>query len=74
MQTFEYKTIIIRDDEDPVPRLNAEGQNGWEVIYIEKDYDYKIWMKRKLDKEIRHRFSNLRKGPDYSNTLPKRNL
>lgn len=47
MQTFEYKTIIIREDEDPVPRLNAEGQNGWEVIYIEKDYDYKIWMKRK---------------------------
>lgn len=63
MQTFEYKTIIIREDEDPVQKLNAEGQNGWEVIYIEKDYDYKIWMKRKLDKVIVHRYSNLRKGP-----------
>lgn len=59
MQTFEYKTIIIREDEDPVQKLNAEGQNGWEVIYIEKE----IWMKRKLDKVIVHRYSNLRKGP-----------
>lgn len=64
MQTFEYKTIIIREDEDPVLRLNAEGANGWEVIYIEYDDDRRIWMKRKLDRVIRHCFSNLRKGPD----------
>ena len=61
MQTFEYKTIIITDDEDPVPILNAEGQNGWEVIFIEYDYAHIIWMKRKLDKEIFLQFSNLLK-------------
>ena len=49
MHTFEYKTISITDDEDPVPILNAEGQNGWEVIFIEYDYAHRIWMKRKLD-------------------------
>lgn len=38
MQTFEYKTIIIPDDENLVPILNAEGQNGWVVIFIEYDY------------------------------------
>lgn len=52
MHTFEYKTISITDDEDPVPILNAEGQNGWEVIFIEYDYSHRIWMKRKLDKEV----------------------
>lgn len=52
MQTFEYKTIIIPDDENPVPILNAEGQNGWEVIFIEYDYAHRIWMKRKLDRGI----------------------
>ncbi len=61
MQTFEYKTIIIPDDEDPVPILNAEGKNGWEVIFIEYDYAHRIWMKRKLDKEIFLQFSNLLK-------------
>lgn len=50
MQIFEYKTIIIPDDETPVPILNAEGQNGWEVIFIEYDYAHIIWMKRKWDK------------------------
>lgn len=49
MHTFEYKTISITDDEDPVPILNAEGQNGWEVIFIEYDYAHRIWMKRKFD-------------------------
>lgn len=52
MQTFEYKTILISDDEDPVPILNAEGQNGWEVIFIEYDYAHRIWMKRKLDRGL----------------------
>lgn len=52
MHTFEYKTISITDDEDPVPILNAEGQNGWEVIFIEYDYAHRIWMKRKLDREM----------------------
>lgn len=52
MHTFEYKTISITDDENPVPILNAEGQNGWEVIFIEYDYAHRIWMKRKLDREI----------------------
>lgn len=61
MQIFEYKTIIIPDDENPVPILNAEGQNGWEVIFIEYDYAHIIWMKRKWDKEIFLDFSNLLK-------------
>lgn len=52
MHTFEYKTISITDDEDPVPILNAEGRNGWEVIFIEYNYFHRIWMKRKLDREI----------------------
>lgn len=52
MQTFEYKTILISDDEDPVPILNAEGQNGWEVIFIEYDYAHIIWMKRRLDRGL----------------------
>lgn len=52
MHTFEYKTISITDDEDPVPILNAEGQNGWEVIFIEYDYAHIIWTKRKLDREM----------------------
>lgn len=52
MQTFEYKTIIIPCDENPVPILNAEGQNGWEVIFIEYDYAHIIWMKRKLDRGL----------------------
>lgn len=52
MHTFEYKTISITDDGDPVPKLNAEGQNGWEVIHIEYDDYRRIWMKRKLDREM----------------------
>lgn len=50
MQTFEYKTILISEDENPIPILNAEGQNGWEVIFIEYDYGYRIWLKLKLDR------------------------
>lgn len=73
MQTFEYKTILISEDENPIPILNAEGQNGWEVIFIENDYCHRIWMKRKLDKEFFHGFSNLRKAPYYRDFLPKRN-
>lgn len=61
MHTFEYKTILIPDNEDPVPILNTEGQNGWEVIFIEYDYAHRIWLKRKLDKEIILGFSNLLK-------------
>lgn len=52
MQTFEYKTILISEDENPIPILNAEGQNGWEVIFIEYDYGHRIWLKRKLDREL----------------------
>lgn len=52
MQTFEYKTIIIPDDENPVPILNAEGKHGWEVVYIEDGYNRKVWLKRKLDRGL----------------------
>lgn len=61
MQTFEYKTIIIPDDEDPVPILNAEGQNGWEVIFIEYDYAHIIWMKRNLLDRENIRVADLQK-------------
>lgn len=48
MHTFEYKSIIIYNDEDPMPKLNAEGKNGWEVVYIEDGYNRKVWLKRKM--------------------------
>lgn len=51
MNKFEYKAILILNDEDPMPKLNAEGKQGWEFIHIESDYNSKIWMKRKLEKD-----------------------
>lgn len=52
MHTFEYKSIIIYNDEDPMPKLNAEGKHGWEVVYIEDGYNRKVWLKRKLDRGL----------------------
>lgn len=52
MHTFEYKSIIIYNDEDPMPKLNAEGKYGWEVVYIEDGYNRKVWLKRKLDRGL----------------------
>lgn len=52
MHTFEYKSIIIYNDEDPMPKLNAEGKHGWEVVYIEDGYNCKVWLKRKLDRGL----------------------
>lgn len=71
MHTFEYKTISITDDEDPVPILNAEGRNGWEVIFIEYDYSHRIWLKRKMARATID-FSELPKAPYYRDFLPKR--
>lgn len=73
MQIFEYKTIIIPDDEDPVPILNTEGQNGWEVIFIEYDYAHRIWMKRKLEKKSSTAIPTCEKGLLSRSTIPKRN-
>lgn len=51
MNKFEYKAILILNDEYPMPKLNAEGKQGWEFIHIESDYNSKIWLKRKLEKD-----------------------
>ena len=51
MHKFEYKSIIIYSDEDPMPKLNAEGKHGWEFIHLESDYNSKIWLKRKVEKD-----------------------
>ena len=71
MHTFEYKSIIIYNDEDPMPKLNAEGKNGWEVVYIEDGYNRKVWLKRKLDREI-FLVDEFTKMSDYRDFLPKR--
>lgn len=51
MNKFEYKSILILNDEDPMPKLNAEGKQGWEFIHIEDGYNHKVWLKRKLEKD-----------------------
>lgn len=72
MHKFEYKSIIIYNDEDPMPKLNADGKHGWEVVHIEDGYNRKVWLKRKLDEEIDHCVSDLQKSSDYRDFLPKR--
>lgn len=71
MHTFEYKSIIIYNDEDPMPKLNAEGKNGWEVVYIEDGYNRKVWLKRKMAR-VTIDFSESPKAPYYRDFLPKR--
>ena len=71
MHAFEYKSIIIYNDEDPMPKLNAEGKHGWEVVYIEDGYNRKVWLKRKMAR-VTIDFSESPKMSDYRDFLPKR--
>ena len=71
MYTFEYKSIIIYNDEDPMSKLNAEGKYGWEVVFIEDGYNRKVWLKRKMAR-VTIDFSESPKAPYYCDFLPKR--
>lgn len=34
-QVWEYRTIVVRDGQDPLPTINSAGADGWETTGLQ---------------------------------------
>lgn len=45
---FEYKTIKVPSEKDPIMVLNEEGEQGWELLLAKWEFNPCFWLKREI--------------------------
>lgn len=49
MKRFKYKSLLVSDEDNFLSALNVEGAQGWEVMFVERDYaSIRFWLKREV--------------------------